>query len=161
MDSTLASLFLSHSVSKLEQMTGYIEICLSHLTQEQVWHREHAPENAIGNLVLHLIGNVRQWIGHSVGGHADTRNRPAEFAAGQEYPPEQLARAIREAVDDAIRILDSLTEERLAAQAQTQDGERSGLEIVYQVVGHFQQHTGQILFATKRLTGTDLGFYKG
>src|SRR3954468_13125096 len=125
MDSAIAPLFISHSAAKLEQMTGYIEICLSNLEPEQVWQREHDAENTVGNLVLHLVGNLGQWIGHNLGGHPDTRNRPAEFAAGQQYPPDRLASALREAVNKAVAIILALTPERLASQAQTQDGPRS------------------------------------
>ncbi len=160
MDSELAALFLSHSVAKLEQMTGYLEICLRRLSPEQVWHREHGNVNPVGNLILHLIGNVRQYIGHNLGGHPDTRNRPAEFAPGQHYPPDHLAESLRQTLTEAVAILLALTPERLAERVDALDGERSVLEIVYQVVGHFQQHTGQIIYAAKQMTGEDLGLYR-
>ena len=160
MDSALAPLFLAHSVSKLEQMTGYLEICLMRLSPEQLWHRENDSENAPGNLVLHLIGNVKQWIGHTLGGHEDTRNRDGEFAPGQHHAPAQVAEALRRTVDEAVAIILSLTPERLAERVSSQDGERTALEVVYQVVGHFQQHTGQVIYATKHITGQDLGLYR-
>ena len=159
-DSDLAPLFLSHSVAKLEQITGYLEVCLHRLTPEQVWHREHESSNAIGNLIVHLIGNVRQWIGHTIAGRPDVRNRPAEFDPGIQHAPGELAAKLRETVDDAVVALWTLTSERLAERVQSQDGERSVLEVVYQVVGHFQQHAGQVIYATKEMTGEDLAFYR-
>ena len=81
----IAELFIQHSAGKLEQMSGHIEACLDRLTDEQIWYRGSAPENAVGNLVLHLCGNLGQWIGHYVAGRADTRDRPAEFQFAREY----------------------------------------------------------------------------
>jgi uncharacterized damage-inducible protein DinB len=149
-------LFLSHSTTKLTQMTGHIEACLSKLTPDQIWNRAHPSQNSAGNLVLHLSGNVRQWIGSTVGGQPDIRNRDQEFSADQT--PELLS-TLKTTVSRAIEILENLSPDRLIDRVSTQDGERSILEVIYQVVGHFQQHTGQIIFATKLLTGKDLKFY--
>jgi uncharacterized protein DUF1572 len=74
-------LFLDYSVRKLRQLTGRIEDCLGRLTEEQIWARGAESENAVGNLVLHLSGNVRQWIVAAVGGRPDIRERDAEFGA--------------------------------------------------------------------------------
>jgi len=160
-DSVLAPLFLSHAVAKLEQMTGYIELCLARLTPEQVWYRGAGHENAIGNLVLHLCGNIKHYIVHGVGGEPDTRNRPAEFAAGHEYPASQLSAHLREEVNRVVAVLNSLTPERLAEKVIAQDSQRTVLEEIFQVVGHFQQHTGQILYATKQMGKEDLGLFRG
>jgi uncharacterized damage-inducible protein DinB len=149
-------LFLSHSIVKLTQMTAHIEACLSKLTPDQIWNRAHPAQNSIGNLVLHLSGNVRQWIGSSIGGQLDIRNRDQEFSADQT--PELLS-TLKTTVSQAIEILENLPTDRLTDRVSTQDGERSILEVIYQVVGHFQQHAGQIIFATKLLTGEDLKFY--
>ncbi len=152
-------LFLSHSTAKLTQMTGYIEVCLLKLDPAQVWTRAHPSQNSIGNLVRHLSGNVRQWIGSTIGGLPDIRNRDREFAATSGVDTGELLANLNASVDGALHILANLPPERLADRVQAQDGERSILEVVYQVVGHFQQHTGQIIFATKLLTGEDLKFY--
>lgn len=159
MPDPVSELFLSHSVRKLEQMTSAIRLCLGKLSDEEVWRRAGANENAVGNLVVHLCGNVSQWIGHSVGGEPDTRNRPAEFSSGN-HPRQALEEKLDSAVSHATGILRALPPERLAAQVVTQSGECSVLEAIYQVVGHFQQHTGQIIFATKQMTGEDLGIYR-
>src|ERR1039457_5314172 len=81
MDDTLECQFLDHSAGKLRNYTERIETCLGELNEEQVWARGGENENAIGNLVLHLCGNVRQWIVAGVGGRPDVRERDAEFAA--------------------------------------------------------------------------------
>ena len=68
----IADLFITHSVAKLEQMTGHIESCLDRLNEDQIWRRGSEPENSVGNLILHLCGNLGQWIGHYVAGRAKT-----------------------------------------------------------------------------------------
>ena len=155
----IAELFIAHSAAKLEQMTGHIENCLDRLTEHQIWQRGSEPENSVGNLVLHLRGNLGQWIGHYVAGRADTRNRPAEFAAESQFSRANLKAKLRAAVDMAKADIGALTQERLTDDVATADTRMHVLTLVYQVVGHFQQHTGQIMFATKLITQGDLGFY--
>ena len=149
--------FLDYSTAKLRQYHERIAVCLDQLTNEQIWTKGHANENAIGNLVLHLSGNVRQWIVASLGGAPDTRQRDTEFAAKAST---NLLALLNAAVDEAIPIIDSLTPERLAERIQIQKYNLTVMEAVYHVVEHFSMHTGQVVFATKLLTGGDLGFYK-
>jgi hypothetical protein len=156
----IGELFLRHSTNKLTQMTGYIEACILRLDPDQIWDRGHAEQNSIGNLVLHLCGNVRQWIGSSIGGQADIRERDLEFAPSSRTDTAELLSRLNATVGDALAILENFPPARLTERVQTQDGERFALEVIYQVVGHFQQHAGQIMFATKLLTGEDLKFYK-
>lgn len=152
-------MFLSHSANKLKQMTVLIENCLSRLDSDRIWSRGPGAQNSIGNLVLHLCGNVRQWIGSSIGGQPDIRQRESEFAADSRIETPELLAKLHTTVNDAVAILEAFPHERLPASIPTQDGERTALEAIYQVVGHFQQHTGQIIFATKLLTGEDLKLY--
>ena len=152
-------LFLDHSTSKLTQMTGYIDACVRKLDPDQIWDRAHPAQNSIGNLVLHLSGNVRQWIGSSIGGQPDIRQRDREFAPDSRIASSELLQTLHLTVSQALTILKDLPPDRLTEIVSTQDGDRSVLEVIYQVVGHFQQHAGQIIFETKRLTGEDLKFY--
>jgi len=156
---TTGDLFLEHSANKLTQITGYIEVCLLQLHTDQVWKRAGESQNSIGNLILHLSGNVRQWICHSIGGQPDVRQRESEFDLASRMETPQLMARLNSAVSDALAVLENLPPNRLTEQVHTQDGERSILEVIYQVVGHFQQHAGQIVFATKQITGGDLKLY--
>ena len=158
-DNETGRLFLAHSIKKLEQMTGHIETCLQKLNHQDLWERSGGHENAVGNLVLHLQGNVRQWIGHGIGGEPDIRHRDAEFWHLAIYQAELTGR-IRGTVNQAIEILKALPAERLTERVKPQNDELTVLEAIYQSVGHFQQHTGQIMFATKRFTGEGLNFYR-
>jgi uncharacterized damage-inducible protein DinB len=155
-----APLFLDYSVRKLRELHVRIEDCLGRLTGEQIWSRGAESENAVGNLVLHLSGNVRQWIVSAVGGHPDVRQRGQEFAARGGLPAAELAARLRGAVDEAVAVLESLPPERLSQPIRVQQYDVTVLEAVYHVVEHFSGHTGQIIYATKLLTGKDLGYYR-
>ena len=159
MNSELGPLFCSHSTKKLEQMTGHIETCLSKLDDASIWSRNGSHENTVGNLVLHLEGNVRQWMIHGIGGLPDVRQRDLEFSAAGGTSATELSAHLRETVNRAMEIIGGLSPERLADRITAQNSTVSALEAIYQVVGHFQQHTGQIMFATKQLIGDGLGFY--
>ncbi len=159
METDLVQQFLNHSVQKLEQYTGRIETCLGKLNEEQVWARGGENENAIGNLVLHLCGNVRQWIVSGVGGRQDIRERDREFSARGGVPIPELVERLRRVVAEATGVIATVKPERLSERLTIQGYGVSVMEAIYHVVEHFSMHTGQIIFATKMLTGTDLGFY--
>jgi uncharacterized damage-inducible protein DinB len=149
--------FLKFSCEKLKELLGRIEVCEGKLTPQQIWARGADNENAVGNLMLHLAGNVRQWIVCGVGGAEDRRDRDSEFAA--QGGEDALAR-LKAAVTEAVAVLESLPHEKLSERKTIQKHyDVSLMEAIYHVVEHFSMHTGQIIFATKLLTGTDLGFY--
>jgi uncharacterized damage-inducible protein DinB len=154
---TVARSFIDFSIRKLDLLTGRVESCLDQLTEEQVWARGGENENAVGNLALHLCGNVRQWI--VAGGERDTRERAAEFAARGGASIADLKLRLRRTVDDASAVLQQLPAARLEERVTIQNYDVQVLEAIYHVVEHFSMHTGQIVFATKMLTGADLGFY--
>lgn len=111
-------LFLSHSISKLTLMREFIEERVRSLDVDQVWQ---GPQNSIGNLVLHLCGNVRQWIGWSVGGLPDIRQRDLEFALESRIGTEELLVLLNSTVGEAIAILQDLPPERLTERVATHE----------------------------------------
>ena len=159
MEDTLHRLFLDCSVRRLELSFSHLEACLGKLTEEQVWARGSENENAIGNLVLHLAGNVRQWIVAGVGGAPDTRERDGEFSARGGGSISELKERLRGIVTEAAAAIGAVSPERLAERVVIQKYDVSILEAIYHVVEHFSLHTGQIIFATKMMTGSDMGFY--
>ena len=159
MEDALHRLFLDCSVRRLEQSFSRIEACLGKVSEEQVWARGGENENAIGNLVLHLAGNVRQWIVAGVGGAPDTRERDGEFSAHGGSSIPELTERLRGIVGEAAAVIGAVTRERLAERVVIQKYDVSILEAIYHVVEHFSLHTGQIIFATKMMTGSDMGFY--
>jgi uncharacterized damage-inducible protein DinB len=157
---TLERQFLDHSINKLRQYEQRIATCIGKLSDEQVWARGGENENAVGNLVLHLCGNVRQWIVAGVGGRTFSRDRDAEFDARGGLTPAELTSRLHATVEEASVALESVTAARLAERTMIQKYDVSVLEAIYHVVEHFAMHTGQIIFATKMVTGVDLGFYR-
>jgi uncharacterized damage-inducible protein DinB len=160
MTDALQNEFRQCSIDTLRQHSGRIETCLGKLTAEQIWARGSENENAIGNLVLHLCGNVRQWIIASVGGAPDTRQRDQEFAARGNLAVSELVERLRATIDEAVAVVERVTAERLAEHLVIQGYQTTGLSAIYHVVEHFSGHTGQIIFATKMLNSVDLGLYR-
>jgi len=155
-DNKIAVLFLEHSCHKLESMTRNMGVCLTRLTDAQIWERHGVHENAVGNLVLHLCGNMRQWVIAGVAGAADVRERDAEFSADGGMGAEELMGRFALTVAEVRGIVAKLPAERLLDRINPQNGEVSVLDAVYQVVGHVQQHVGQIILLTKQMTRQDL-----
>ena len=106
------------------------------------------------------VFDVRQWIVGAVGGEPDVRERDREFAARGGVAPAELKERLRSTVDRALAVIRSLPHSRLADRVTIQGYNVTVLEAIYAVVDHFSGHTGQIIFATKFLTGEDLGFYR-
>ena len=126
------------------------------LSPEQTWARAAENQNAAGNLVLHLTGNVRQWLLSGIGGEPDHRIRDLEFSA---RGGENLAADLRLVVDRACQVVRTLPHHRLTERVTIQGHDVSVLQAIYHVVEHFSGHTAQIILLTKALTGEDPGFY--
>jgi Protein of unknown function (DUF1572)/Clp amino terminal domain, pathogenicity island component len=152
----IAANFLDVSCRRLGQMTEYLTACVKKLTEEQMWQRHGAYENAVGNLVLHLCGNAQQWIMHCVGGAEDVRVRDKEFSADGGMSGAQLIALFEQTMDEAKRIIAAVPAQRMTERVHPQGRDVSVLEAIYQVVGHVQQHVGQIILVTKQMLGTDL-----
>jgi hypothetical protein len=156
-----STLFLEFSRHKLlEQYWPQLRACIESLSNEQVWWRPNESSNSIGNLVLHLNGNVGQWLVASFNRLEDRRDRPAEFNAQGGISAAALLARLGTTMQQASEVLSRLTEEDLRAPFDIQGYHVSGLDAVYQVVEHFGIHYGQILYITKMLRSEDLGFYR-
>ncbi len=156
----VTELFLDFSRKKLlEQYWPRLRGCVESLSESQVWWRPNAASNSIGNLMLHLNGNVRQWLVASFNRREDDRNRPAEFAAQDGISASALLEKLGATMEQAAEVLARLTEGDLLARYEIQGYNVSGLDAVYQVVEHFGMHYGQSLYIAKNLCGRDLGFY--
>jgi uncharacterized damage-inducible protein DinB len=135
--------------------------CLGQLNDKQIWWRPNASSNSIGNLVLHLCGNVSQWIGSGLGGFPDTRARQAEFDKREGISKEEMAQLLTSAMEQIKPVISNLPAEELLRYRNVQTFEESGLSILIHVTEHFSYHTGQIAYITKMLTDNPLGFYEG
>jgi uncharacterized damage-inducible protein DinB len=132
--------------------------CLEMLSEKEIWWRAHPTSNSVGNLVLHLEGNVRQWIISGLGGTPDRRQRDQEFAARGPIPRRELLARLRRTVAEACRLLATLSPADLAGSRTIQGLRVTGLEALLHVTEHFAGHTGQIIFVTKLKRHRDLRF---
>jgi hypothetical protein len=138
---------------ELASALGKIKHCLGQLTDEQVWWRSGPSLNSIGNLVLHLCGNVRQWIVAGLGGAADGRNRPAEFSERGQIPKDELLRRLAAVVDEAGAVLARQTARQLLETRRIQGFAVTGLKAIFDSVPHFRGHTQEIISMTRLQLG--------
>jgi len=161
MSTDVATEFIDKSRSLIEaEYLPKIEQCLSLLSDDDVWARPNEASNSIGNLLLHLRGNVTQWIIAGVGGNNRVRNRQQEFDERRRISSEELLEGLKAAVRQACEIIGSLSANDLLARREIQNYDVTVLEAVYHVVEHFSMHTGQIILITKARTGTDLKLWQ-
>ena len=156
MNDQVATLFLDNSIRELAESVPTLTRCLDRLSDAQVWSRGGAHENAIGNLILHLCGNMRQWLIHGVGGAPDVRTRDAEFAATSGHSRADLLALFQSTLAETTTILQSVSAPRLFEIINPQRGPVTVLHAIYHVVTHVHTHTGQIVLLTKQLAATDL-----
>ena len=160
-ESNLSAHFLDFSRRTLmEEYWPRMRSCVESLSDEQVWWRPNEASNSIGNLLLHLNGNVRQWLVTSFTGVDDARDRPAEFAERAIVPTAALVRRLDATLQEASAVLARLTPSDLLRTLHIQGYDVSGLHAVYHVVEHFGMHYGQVLYVTKLLRAESLGFYR-
>jgi Protein of unknown function (DUF1572) len=130
-----------------------IRHCAAQLTDEQVWRRSRPGLHSIGNLILHLCGNLRQWVVAGVGGASDVRNRPAEFAAQKPIPKEELLRRLEAVVEEAKRVLTGVEARQLAQPRRIQGFDVTGVAAIFDSVPHFRGHTQEIVHMTRLQLG--------
>ena len=136
-----------------------IEDCLKNISDDDLWWRAYETNNSIGNLILHLRGNIRQWAFHHLGGHEYYRERHQEFAERTHIPKVELISHLRSAVLDVDTVLKNFPTEHLLKHYDIQKYHVTGLEAILHITEHFSYHVGQIVYITKLRTGKDLKFY--
>ena len=160
-DSEFAALFLEHSRKRLlEEHWPRLKGCVEPMTVEEIWWRPNEASNSVGNLILHLNGNVTQWLVASFNKDEDKRDRPTEFSADGGLTASELLERLGGTIAAAERVLHRLSVEELLAPYEIQGYKVRGVDAVYQVVEHFGLHYGQIAYIAKSLSGNDLGFYR-
>jgi uncharacterized damage-inducible protein DinB len=161
MNTGITNEFINVSINKLKENTTKIEKCFNEFTEEDIWKRPNSSSNSVGNIILHLCGNIQQYIISSLGGKGDIRKRDEEFSTKGGYTKTELFNKLSSTIDEAITIIKNRDENELIKIHSVQGFEKSGVAIIIQVVEHYSYHTGQIAFWTKLLKDKDLGFYAG
>src|SRR5262245_5690826 len=149
----LASVVGNEAAHEMDKALSRMKHCLAQLTDEQIWHRTYPSLNSIGNLILHLCGNVRQWIVAGLGGAADVRDRPAEFTERGPIPKAELLRRLDEVVAEAQAVLRRMTAAEFLRVRCIQTYEVTGLGALFDSVPHFRGHTQEIVGMTRALLG--------
>ncbi len=142
-----------------EEYLPKIERCVEKLSDEQIWWRPGEESNSVGNLLLHLSGNARQWIVSGLGGMSDERERQTEFDERRVITRDELLSKLRTTLAEVDRVLEGFDPARLLDSYPIQGTKATALQAIFHVTEHFSMHTGQIILLTKMLSSADLGFY--
>ena len=161
METDWAEEFKKQADYRLSESVRMLEICLKGMDREFFWLRVNESTNSIGTLLLHLEGNIRQYIISGLSGRKDNRNRESEFSNSSKEEISQVWGKLSETINEAREIIASCSNERLLSYSLVQGFSLSGLGMVMHVVEHLSYHTGQIAHMVKARRGEDLGFYKG
>jgi uncharacterized damage-inducible protein DinB len=158
-DAKLAELCVHQWRSRLEERyLPRIIGCLEQLSDEEIWWRPNEASNSIGNLVLHVCGNIRQWIISGLGGAADRRERDKEFAEHGPILASALREKFQQTVNEAGAVMARLTPTALMRRYRVQGYDVTGYEAAAHVIEHVAYHAGQIIYVTKLKRAKDLGF---
>lgn len=152
--------FTQQSIYYLSLNPPRIEKCLRQLSEDQVWKKPNANTNSIGNLILHLCGNITQYAQASLGNEKDARNRDLEFSIESGFSKKELLEKITTATEKAIQVIKNISEDELLRNRKVQGFEHTSISIIIHITEHFSYHVGQIAFFTKLLCDKDLGFYE-
>ena len=161
-ESGLAGEFCERSIHHLhDEFLPRIERATIQLDGADLWWRPNPECTSVGNLLLHLEGNVRQWILSGLAEHLDKRVRSSEFEAVDGNDSTALLARLRSTVEEACDVIRDADETALLQRHDIQIFEGvTGLAAILHVVEHFSWHTGQIAWIAKLRTGQDLGYYE-
>jgi uncharacterized damage-inducible protein DinB len=137
-----------------------IRLAVEALPEDALWWRANDQSNSVGNLLLHLTGNVRQWMVSGVGGAPDIRHRAAEFAATDGPPRTELLANLNHTLDEVDRVLGALTPESLLERRTIQGRDVTVLDAIFICVEHFSMHLGQIILLAKLRAPGAVQFYE-
>jgi len=151
--------FIEQSISVIDQNTPRIIRCMNGLEEEEIWTRPNNASNSVGNLILHLCGNITQYIISSLGKAPDVRERDKEFAANGGYSKSELIEKLNSTIEKAKGVIKEIDVDNLLKKRIVQGFQYSGMGIIIHVTEHYSYHTGQVAFWTKLLKNKDLGFY--
>lgn len=153
--------FLENSIYRLDESTRMNKISLKSIEESNIWKKPNESSNSIGNQIIHICGNMTQYIIASLGEQDDLRNRDAEFSISDGFKRNELIQKLEDTVGQAKLVLNNCGKSQLLKKRVVQGYDLSGIGIVIHAVEHYSYHTGQIAFWTKQLINKDLGFYDG
>lgn len=149
MTANAADAFLHESVINIEGARDHILHCLSQLNDEQAWWRPFEEANSIANILLHLCGNMTQWIIAPLTGRPDLRRREEEFARRDATSIAELRDRFVAVAGEAVAILKTFDSERLLDALRVQGYEVSVMGALYNSISHLRGHEQEIVYITR------------
>lgn len=141
---------------KEESLTRIIQ-CIESLTHDQVWSVPHPVLNSVGNLTLHLSGNMRQYLCHGIGEEADVRDRDVEFDPDRRLSKEDLINEITTTIEDGLQCVHGVDD--WMVERDIQFFRMTKYRALIHAIEHLSYHVGQITLLTKWMTGEETGYY--
>jgi len=136
-----------------------IQHCVDQLSEEDVWWRPFESHNSPANILLHLSGNLRQWLISGVGEHPDVRNRAQEFAERGSIPKSELLGRLAQTINEADDVLAGLHADQLLATRRIQGFEETVLSALLDTLGHLRGHTQELIYITRLRRGEAYQFH--
>lgn len=155
----MQSELIKNAIYRLDENTAKLNKCLAELSEEELWKRPNASLNSVANLILHLCGNMTQYVIASIGGKPDLRERDIEFAVRSGMSRAEITEKLHATLDEVKGVLQRVDESELLRIRSVQGYRFSGVGNVLHIVEHYSYHTGQIIFWTKLLRNKDLHLY--
>lgn len=153
-DDALARAVVQSAERVLARSLRKIDHCLAQLNDEQIWWRPTPQQNSIANLLLHLSGNLRQWIVSGVGGAADVRARQQEFDERGPIPKATLRERFALVVSESQAVMAGLTADDLLAARRIQAEDTTVIGALWDTLTHCQGHTQEIICLTRMQLGS-------
>ncbi len=160
-ETLLVEELVKNALYQMDLSTRMIQKSLTEISEEEVWLKPNESLNSIANLIIHLCGNITQYIISSLGETEDIRERDLEFSTSKGLNKSELLTKLEATVDNAKRVIFDSDPEQLLKIRVVQGFSFSGVGVIIHVVEHYSYHTGQIAFWVKQLKNKDLGFNKG
>ena len=122
------------------------------LSTEQLWTGPYAHGNSIGNLILHLTGNLNYYIGAQIGGTGYVRQRPLEFS-NTGIPKDDVLREVDKVIVIVIATIATQSDDDWAAPffGELESESKNRFSAFLACAGHAYHHVGQMIYLQREL----------
>jgi uncharacterized damage-inducible protein DinB len=156
---TIQQEFKDQAIFRFQEKKTHITKCFQQLTEKDMWSRPNASSNSVGNIILHLCGNIGQYILSSLAQQPDVRERDLEFSTEGGLSKAELLHKLSTTIDEACAAVNACADAELLQKRQVQGFTFSGVGIILHAVEHLSYHTGQIAYLVKLRNDQQIGLY--
>jgi hypothetical protein len=157
-NTTVGRAYIEEGVHRLQAALDRIRHCVDQLDDAQVWWRPQEAMNSIANLLLHLCGNLTQWIIAGIRGQDDQRDRPSEFAVRAMIPKAELLGRLEKVITESQQVLAQLSDAQLLEPRRIQGFEGTVLSATFDSLTHLTGHVQEIIYITRLQLGDKYRF---